>query len=373
MTCLLFGLLQLGVGVAKRRDTAMMLWGLGNTAGFFGAALISAHGLLPATVWTTVANATLAMFWSLIWAGERVFAGQPVRWPVVAAGPLLLLVTFLWIPPFPTNTALRVHLASAVLVGYFLLSAVDGLRAQRSERLSARRVLIVLCFAAAIPAVVRAVGIQLNGERSAMFSTTLTTSVTMMALYLMVISINVCLLLMGRERLENQLAYAAMLDPLTEVLNRTGFLIRGQQLVNECAARQRRCSVIMMDLDQFKTVNDVFGHSAGDRLLAEFSAIAQNRLRGGDLVARIGGEEFCAALPGTTEQQAAELADQLRVTFAAASFTHDDVTLAGTVSIGVAELGYNDSLVAAMRRADTAMYTAKNTGRDRVIRASALT
>jgi len=370
-TCLLFGLLELGVGLRQHRDLSMIMWGSGNLAGSVGGVVVSLREMTPDIVSIAVGNALLATFWALIWAGGRVFAGQPVRWVVVIVGPALLLGAFIFVPPFSTSVVMRVYLASGVLVGYFGLCGIDGLRAQGSERLVARRVLVALCFVAFIPTIVRAVGVGVHGPQSLMTSSTLATSITMMALYLMVISINVCLLLMSRERLENQLAYAAMLDPLTTVLNRTGFLIRGQQLANECAARQRRCSVLMMDLDQFKTINDVFGHSAGDRLLVEFAALIQSRLRTGDLVARVGGEEFCVALPGAGEQQAAEIAERLRLAFAAATFAHEDITLTGTVSIGVTELGYNDSLLVAMRRADVAMYAAKNRGRDRVVCASA--
>ena len=348
----------------------MIIWGAGNLAGSVGGVMVSFGEVNQARVGIAVGNALLAVFWSFTWAGGRMFAGQPVRWPAVLAGPALLLGSFMFVHPFATDVMLRVDLASAVLFVYFGLCAVDGLRAQRSERLSARVVLVTLCFAAFVPTIVRAVGIHRHGPNSLMTSTALAPAVTMMALYLMVISINVCLLLMSRERLENQLEHAALHDPLTGVLNRTGFLIRGQQLVNECVGRQRPCSVLMMDLDQFKTINDAFGHSAGDRLLEEFAALTQTRLDTSDLVARIGGEEFCAALYGTDETNAAKVAEHLRVAFAGTSFQHEDSALGGTVSIGVAELGPGDSLMTAMARADVAMYAAKNSGRDRVIRAS---
>ncbi len=370
MTCLLFGVVQLGAGLGKRRDTAMALWGIGNLAGFVGGALISLQGALPEWLSVASANASLTVFWAFIWAGERVFAGQPVRWPMVAVGPTVVFTAFLWIPPFPTDQVMRVHLASAVLAGYFVLSAVDGRRAQRREPLTSRRLLITLCVIAPIPTVVRAVGVQLHGAQSAVTTPTLATSVAMTVLYLMVISINVCLLMMGRERLANQLADAAMIDPLTGVLNRSGFLVLGQPLIAECAAGRRPCSVMMMDLDHFKTVNDDFGHSAGDRLLTEFATTTQNHLQSADLLARIGGEEFCAALPDTTEREAAEIADRLRSTFAGAVLRHEGVNLTGTVSIGVAELGHTDSLETAMRRADAALYAAKNGGRDRVVRSA---
>lgn len=125
-----------------------------------------------------------------------------------------------------------------------------------------------------------------------------------------------------------------------------------------------------MDLDQFKAVNDHYGHAAGDVLIAGFAAIAHRVLRTDDVLERIGGEEFCALLVDLSEPEAVAIADRLRLAFAEAGFDYADGTLAGTVSVGVAELGADEELATAIQRADRAMYQAKQSGRDRVIRAS---
>lgn len=370
MTALLFGLLHVWVGTGKRRHAAVQLWGAGNFAGALGAGLLSARGLVPEVLSVTVSNILIVTWWSLIWGGLCAFNGQPVRGRALAAGPLAVLVAFELVPPFTTSIPARVSLTALVLAGYFALSVVDGIKAQRVERLASRRILIGLYVVAAAATVGRSVSLHLDAGAVQFVTTGAALSVPMLFFTFAVMAINLCLSLMGWERLEDQLADAAMLDSLTSTLNRAGFMIQAQRLAEECVVRQLRCSVIVMDLDEFKAVNDVFGHEAGDRLLTEFACVARSNLRGGDLLARIGGEEFCAMLPGVDESQAAVIADRLRLAFAAATFSHNDVVLAGTVSIGVSQLGHKAGLRSAIHRADVAMYEAKNRGRDRVIRAS---
>ena len=136
------------------------------------------------------------------------------------------------------------------------------------------------------------------------------------------------------------LADAAMLDSLTSTLNRAGFMIQAQRLAEECVARQLRCSVIVMDLDEFKAVNDVFGHDAGDRLLTEFACVARSNLRGGDLLARIGGEEFCIVLPSATLREAEEVARNILEVCRADAARCSGTDIPISISIGVAQCSF---------------------------------
>lgn len=369
-TTLLFGFLEVWAGLGKRRDTALVLWGSANLAGGLGAGLLSTQGTLPYVLSEATANGLLVLFWGLMWAGVRAFAGQRVPWWTVAAGPLLIIVACLYIPPFPIDTAMRIHLASIFIVGYMVLIAVDALRAERTERLVMRRVLAVVALASAIPIVWRSVNAQLDRGSHDLMANTAATATPLMALFTIAISLNVCVLLIGREQLGNQLARAAVTDSLTGILNRSGFLVAAQRAVSDSAYGFRPTSVIVMDLDEFKAINDQYGHAAGDRLLAGFASVAQSTLRAEDVLGRIGGEEFCALLVGVSEPAAVTIADRLRLAFARAIIDFDDGTLTGTVSMGVAQLGFNEELGTAIQRADMAMYQAKKLGRDRVTRAS---
>jgi diguanylate cyclase (GGDEF)-like protein len=174
-------------------------------------------------------------------------------------------------------------------------------------------------------------------------------------------------LLMAIDRLRNEIADLALLDDLTGVGNRRHLL---QRLTEECARSERNgepFALLVIDLDGFKTINDTFGHAAGDACLQHFCLMAQTRLRPGDMLARTGGDEFCVVLPASTLREGAMIARRVLEICRedAEQCVGKDVPIA--VSIGVAqwtqEIGaFPDRLIAA---ADQALYAAKNDGKNR--------
>ena len=134
----------------------------------------------------------------------------------------------------------------------------------------------------------------------------------------------------------------------------------------------RGLSVLMLDLDHFKDVNDTLGHAAGDLVLRLLGALLPNVLRVNDLAGRVGGEEFCVLLPEVDGAHAVEVAERLRKGFADASETAEGLARRVTLSVGVAELhAADETLEALLLRADQALYRAKDGGRDRIEIASA--
>ena len=174
-------------------------------------------------------------------------------------------------------------------------------------------------------------------------------------------------LLMAMDRLRNEVADLALMDDLTGVGNRRQLL---QRLTEECARSDRSnqsFALLVVDLDNFKMINDTHGHAAGDACLQHFTLMAQTRLRTGDLLARTGGDEFCIMLPASTLREGAMIARRIVDVCRedAAGCTGPEVPL--SVSIGVAqwtrEIGVlPDRLIAA---ADHALYVAKKEGRNR--------
>jgi diguanylate cyclase (GGDEF)-like protein len=126
-------------------------------------------------------------------------------------------------------------------------------------------------------------------------------------------------------------------------------------------------SVLMIDIDRFKAVNDRWGHAQGDHVLVALAEVLRAELRGADLGARYGGEEFLAILPDTRMAQAQEAAERIRERIAALRIALDGATLAITVSIGVAQLADGESSSALIARADAALYAAKAGGRNRCV------
>src|SRR5579872_5724512 len=192
-------------------------------------------------------------------------------------------------------------------------------------------------------------------------------SVMILALMFLSMVWNFGFLLMAMDRLRNEVADLAMMDDLTGVGNRRQLL---QRLTEECARSDRSnqpFALLVVDLDNFKVINDTHGHAAGDACLQHFTLMAQTRLRPGDLLARTGGDEFCVVLPACSLHEGALIARRIIEVCRedAAGCVGHDIPIA--VSVGVAqwtsEVGaLPDRLIAA---ADHALYVAKKEGRNR--------
>ncbi len=160
----------------------------------------------------------------------------------------------------------------------------------------------------------------------------------------------------------------AVIDPLTGLYNRRYAMQHMEKIADRSVETQLPYAVMMMDLDRFKSVNDTYGHAAGDEVLKEFARRLQENLRGVDLVARFGGEEFMVVMPDTNETEAGFAAERLRKSVDARTFhLPDGQKLDVTVSIGVAfGVGHNPAVPALLEQADKALYDSKSNGRNRV-------
>ncbi len=170
------------------------------------------------------------------------------------------------------------------------------------------------------------------------------------------------------EEQYNKLRWLALTDELTGLINRRHFMERAAQEIQRARRYQRSLSVLMMDLDRFKLINDRYGHAVGDQVLAATGEVIRKTLRSTDIAGRYGGEELCFLLPDTDTQGAVLLAERIRRALAAHSFsTADGVTFQVTCSIGVTTLGSDvTDHLSIISQADLAMYQAKAAGRNRV-------
>lgn len=157
-------------------------------------------------------------------------------------------------------------------------------------------------------------------------------------------------------------------DPLTGLNNRRLLMDRLSEEEQRAARSKQPMSIMMLDLDKFKRVNDSYGHHAGDIVLTRFAKIARKAIRTTDIIGRYGGEEFLVVFPNTTVAQGLIIAERLRQAVADASFLLDNgQEINATVSIGFAEMLPKETSASLIERADAAMYTAKESGRNRVV------
>ncbi|MBF0459601.1 MAG: diguanylate cyclase [Nitrospirae bacterium] len=163
-----------------------------------------------------------------------------------------------------------------------------------------------------------------------------------------------------------QLEHAARTDPLTGINNR-GYFSELLKLEMERITRYgHACTVLMLDIDHFKSINDTYGHAAGDEALRTLTSIIQECARKNDFYGRLGGEEFAITLPETDIHGAAIVAERLRANLETTVIKFDSHELFVTASIGVSQYQAGDTMETLLHRADQAMYEAKKNGRNRV-------
>jgi len=165
------------------------------------------------------------------------------------------------------------------------------------------------------------------------------------------------------RRLNDQLRIKSQTDSLTGLANRAALDRRFATALEQARRYRRPLSIVMLDIDHFKRINDDFGHQMGDRVLRDFAALLDDCLRGSDAVGRWGGEEFLILCPETSGPQAVQFAERLCEQARAFPFA---TGVSQTLSAGVAELSPSDTPDSLLRRADAALYRAKHEGRDRV-------
>jgi len=166
----------------------------------------------------------------------------------------------------------------------------------------------------------------------------------------------------------NLLETQANTDSLTKLYNRRAFYKLGEQVLDGCKRYEHPCSVLMIDIDHFKQINDTHGHAVGDEAICSLSQTLRDTLREADIIGRMGGEEFAVLLPHTDQQQALESAERLRQAVASTAITSATGNLQMTISIGAAVFNaqQNATLEQMLITADKALYQAKMAGRNRV-------
>jgi diguanylate cyclase (GGDEF)-like protein len=203
-------------------------------------------------------------------------------------------------------------------------------------------------------------------EAGAVFSSSWFPAVILVTL-LMRIALAFIVLSVAKERRELEQRVDALTDALTGLPNRRALFEAADALGHDRNLSVEPVAVLLFDLDHFKQINDSFGHEVGDRVLKLFAATVSERLNGRSIIARLGGEEFAAILPGTGPAAAVGAAEAVRCAFAERATMVDGLNVGGTVSAGAAsDVDVDSDLGGLFRRADAALYAAKRAGRNRV-------
>lgn len=172
------------------------------------------------------------------------------------------------------------------------------------------------------------------------------------------------------KRVQSELHLLANSDSLTGAANRGYFMSLARKEIRRALRYKRKLSLVLMDMDFFKKVNDTYGHASGDHALIALRNICINHIRKEDTFARLGGEEFALLLPETSQKTALHLAERLREALASTVINVDTLKFKVTISMGVTEFGIQDqdTFEGLFHRADKALYKAKSDGRNRVVK-----
>lgn len=171
-----------------------------------------------------------------------------------------------------------------------------------------------------------------------------------------------------KKHLEGELQRLATTDVLTQSSNRRHFFECAHREFEQARLDGSPMGFLLLDIDDFKIINDTYGHPAGDQVLQRIAESGKGALRRGDLFGRIGGEEFAAVFPGCAPEMAKQIAERLQREIQRLSFTHNGVQYGVTVSQGLTSLNPEDEMLDALfSRADTAMYQAKRQGKNQIV------
>lgn len=362
-TCVtaLLGLLLLSAW-SQERVKALAWWGSAYLIGGFAVAVWSVEGAISPPLPLGAANSLVFVACGMIWSAARLFHGRRVLWVWMLAGAAVWLAACFY-PDFAHWTVARIVLSCLIISTYTFLTAAELWRERRKTLMRRWPAIFVPILHGAVFLFPIPLASLLPSEGGMVSLATGWIAVFGLEVMLYVVGTAFIVLVLAKERSVRVLRDAASTDELTGLLNRRGFFGAAHELVHRQARRQEPVSVLMFDLDEFKSINDRFGHPFGDEILRTFAATLSSSLRAGDIVGRFGGEEFVAMLPGNLAD-ASVAAERVRLAFQNAAGVVAGRKVDATVSIGVASGGID--VAGLIASADVALYRAKSNGRNRV-------
>jgi diguanylate cyclase (GGDEF)-like protein len=357
----LLGVMLLFFG-RQERIAALNWWG---AAYILGAASVALWTLAGTMLGETLSLALIAIGFvacGMVWNAARVFHGRKPNWPGILLGAIAWVAAIMTLAP--DASAMRITAGAAIVAIYAAMTAGELWSERRrslQKRWPAIAVPVLHGFVLMLPI--------LLGDLLRPYDEPFTNSiwVTAFAIELVLYAVGTVFIIfmLVSERTVSAHKTAASMDPLTGMFNRRGFAEATSRMIEREANAGRPVTVMIFDIDHFKSINDRFGHPAGDEVLKLFAAVVTNTLRITDLSGRIGGEEFAALLPCSMDE-ALIAAERVRENFAASGIAVDDAPVDTTVSIGVAGGPAFTEMDVLLAAADTALYQAKRAGRNRV-------
>jgi diguanylate cyclase (GGDEF)-like protein len=349
----------------NRIVSALALWGFANIIAAAGILALMLGIALHQQAWLAIGGILLPLQSGLIWKAARIIDSKPASLALVVLGPVVVALA-------GSVAGLNNIAGSLSLIAGAIYSIATATTLwPGKERLAARWPLIVL---SAVHASALFIGTYSTfiGSTSQDIVPSLTSVFGFIYFESIIFAFgtSVFILALVKERNEAAGMTAGRTDSLTGIANRTAFLESAGRVLQRSRRDSAPVSVIMFDLDRFKTINDKYGHAVGDAVIQKFCEITAAALRPNDVFGRIGGEEFAVVLPGSSIEAACARAERIRAAFAeGCRFVRNhqvNATVCGGVSVSV---NAEQTLEALLEYSDVALYGAKTEGRNRIKRA----
>lgn len=346
----------------QEKIEALGWWGAAYLLGAASIALWIAGGENLGFGLLLAVNAVGFIACGLVWDAARVFHGRAPSVIGVVAGAIVWLAAVVFADPLSDHA--RLVLGAAIVAVYAALTAAELWRERRKSMRSRWPAIFVPILHGAVLMLPIVLGDVMDGPGTNPHAAIWVTVFAAELVFYAIGTVFIIFMLVSERTLAIHKT-AASVDPLTGLLNRRGFGEATARMIEREAKAGRSITVMIFDIDHFKSVNDTYGHPVGDDVLKVFANVAVGALRITDLIGRVGGEEFAALLPCAMDE-ALLAAERVREAFEQSGVAIDGAPLATTVSIGVAGGPANTELDVLMASADTALYRAKRGGRNRV-------
>ncbi len=363
--CLCLYMLLIHRSTPGLRGVQLIIYGYAAFAA--GMELLALRGRIPDFLSVTVANSLLILINVFLYWGiaELLHLRRPQRWLLLASVIPTALISLYssYVHPDVSGRIIVVSFI-AVLQYALIVRLLSGPGPRRIHM--PRQGLAALFTLYAFINLYRAWEAHLNDPRSRLSAAPFST-VAFLTPILIGVMTALGVIWLAMAQLQHELEAQSQTDSLTGLLNRRALEQIGAEAIEYARRESSHLSLIILDLDRFKAINDEHGHDGGDAVLSHAARCLRDNLREIDHIARLGGEEFVAVLPGANHAHAAEIAESLRHCLANLTVDHLSQQIRLSASFGVATLLPTDtSWLEILRRGDRALYLAKEQGRDRV-------
>jgi diguanylate cyclase (GGDEF)-like protein len=346
-------------------------WILASIVIVVALTLLAVDGNVPMPLTIATASSLFAGSGFLVLQGCRLFFGLPPMRRSEAVGYAIVLVGVAYWTLIAPNGNARITLLAVFLVYVRLMVGwtVFTMRPPHRPAYSYRFVSVVAVLGGLVH-IARGLANGLGLEHHTQFLEPTPINIVFLGLGIVTLPcLSIGAVMLAYDRMAERMEKLATIDELTGALVRREFMVQAELHLARASRGKARFSVAILDIDNFKAVNDAHGHAAGDRALCYFSSTVAREIRGGDIFGRLGGEEFAVLFPATSGADAIKLVNRLRMQVAASTLVVPRGQVSCTFSAGVEEYQTDETLANLMARADSALYLAKAMGRNRVVSA----